>query len=94
MITRGPSRDSTRERPRRRFTPRRRVCAFCVSKSDYIDYKDVGLLRRYVSDRFKIDPRRRSGTCAKHQRVLVTAIKRARIVALLPFTPNHGKLVG
>ncbi len=58
--------------------PRRKVCTFCVDKVQRIDYKDVGRIRRYVSDRGKIDPRRKSGTCAKHQRMLTTALKRAR----------------
>ena len=72
-----------RERGRR---PRRKVCSFCVDKVEEIDYKDVAKLRRYVTERGKILPRRISGTCAKHQRQLTVAIKRARCVALLPFT--------
>ena len=64
--------------------PRRKVCAFCVDKMDYIDYKDVNRLRRYMTERGKIMPRRMSGTCAKHQRYLAMAIKRARVMALLP----------
>jgi small subunit ribosomal protein S18 len=82
------------ERPRRRFVPRRKVCAFCVEKVTDIDYKDVQRLRRYVSDRAKIDPRRRSGTCARHQRALSRAIKRARTIALLPFSVNHRRAAG
>lgn len=74
---------------RPRYTPRRKVCAFCVDKIDYIDYKDVARLRRYLSDRGKIEPRRKTGTCAKHQRSLTIALKRARHVALLPFTAEH-----
>jgi small subunit ribosomal protein S18 len=54
-----------------------------------IDYKDVGRIRRYISDRGKIDPRRKSGTCAKHQRMLTTALKRARLMAMLPYTADH-----
>lgn len=73
----------------RRFTPRRKVCAFCLEKTKAIDYKDVGMLRRYVSDRGKIRSRRKTGTCAKHQRRLAIAIKRARHLALLPFTAEH-----
>src|SRR5919204_4378001 len=69
--------------------PRRRVCSFCVEKVQRIDYKDVGRIRRYISDRGKIDPRRKSGTCAKHQRMLTTALKRARFMALLPYTADH-----
>ncbi len=72
-----------RERGRR---PRRKVCSFCVDKVEAIDYKDVARLRRYITERGKILPRRISGTCAKHQRQLTVAIKRARNVALLPFT--------
>src|SRR5881628_1620555 len=69
--------------------PRRRVCSFCVEKVQRIDYKDVGRIRRYISDRGKIDPRRKSGTCAKHQRMLTTALKRARLMAMLPYTADH-----
>jgi len=69
--------------------PRRRVCAFCVEKVQRIDYKDVGRIRRYISERGKIDPRRKSGTCAKHQRMLTSALKRARFMALLPYTADH-----
>ncbi|MGC8862843.1 MAG: 30S ribosomal protein S18 [Armatimonadota bacterium] len=65
---------------------RRKVCAFCVDKIEYIDYKNVNRLRRFVSDRGKILPRRTTGTCASHQRSLTRAIKRAREIALLPFT--------
>ena len=66
-------------------TPRRKVCAFCQNKIDAIDYKDVNTLKKYVTEKGKILPRRMTGVCAKHQRVLVSAIKRARIVDLLPF---------
>jgi small subunit ribosomal protein S18 len=69
--------------------PRRKVCSFCVEKVQRIDYKDVGRIRRYISERGKIDPRRKSGTCAKHQRMLTTALKRARLMALLPYTADH-----
>lgn len=69
--------------------PRRRVCSFCVEKVQRIDYKDVGRIRRYISERGKIDPRRKSGTCAKHQRMLTAALKRARFMALLPYTAEH-----
>ncbi len=68
--------------------PRRRVCAFCVDKMDEIDYKDIARLRRYMTERGKIMPRRMSGTCAKHQRQLAMAIKRARVMALLPYTAD------
>ena len=65
---------------------RKKVCSFCVDKVDYIDYKDIGKLSKYTSEREKILPRRVPGTCAAHQRALTTAIKRARQVALLPYT--------
>ncbi|MBO4342702.1 MAG: 30S ribosomal protein S18 [Clostridia bacterium] len=64
---------------------RRKVCAFCVDKVESIDYKDVSKLTRFTSERAKILPRRVTGTCAKHQRELTTAIKRARQVALMPY---------
>ncbi|MFS8640620.1 MAG: 30S ribosomal protein S18 [Symbiobacteriaceae bacterium] len=72
-----------RERGRR---ARRRVCSFCVDKIEYVDYKDAARLKRYITERGKILPRRISGNCARHQRQLTKAIKRARIMALLPFT--------
>lgn len=65
---------------------RRKVCSFCVDKVEAIDYKDLPRLRRYITERGKILPRRISGNCAKHQRQLTVAIKRARNIALLPFT--------
>jgi small subunit ribosomal protein S18 len=68
---------------------RRKVCAFCADKSKTIDYKEVNRLRRYVSERAKIEPRRKTGTCAQHQRTLAVALKRARHVALLPVAPQH-----
>ena len=64
---------------------RKKVCSFCVDKVEYIDYKDVNRLHKFISDRAKILPRRVTGTCAAHQRELTTAIKRARQVALLPY---------
>src|SRR5512143_3922640 len=72
----------------RRFQ-RRRVCAFCVDKIENIDYKDVNMLRRFLSDQAQIESRRRTGTCARHQRRLTTAIKRARHLALIPYTAEH-----
>ena len=69
-------------------TGRKKVCAFCVEKVEKIDYKDAAKLRRYTSDRAKILPRRVTGTCAYHQRELTTAIKRARMIALLPYTAD------
>jgi len=71
--------------PRRRYTGRAKVCTFCVDKNSRIDYKDYDTLRRYITERAKIRPRRQTGTCAKHQRALARAIKRARHLALLPF---------
>ena len=71
---------------KRNFRKRRKVCNFCVNKVDAIDYKDVNKLKKYVTERGKILPRRISGNCARHQRQLTTAIKRARNVALLPYT--------
>lgn len=67
---------------------KKRVCQFCVDKENTIDYKDVDKLRKYITDRGKILPRRITGTCAIHQRELTQAIKRARIVALLPYTQD------
>lgn len=74
---------------RGRYVPRRKVCDFCVNKITNIEYKEPQRLRRFVSDRGKIEPRRKTGTCAKHQRALAVAIKRARHLALLPFTAAH-----
>jgi len=73
------------ERPVKARRAKKKVCMFCVDKVESIDYKDTAKLRRYVSERGKIVPRRISGNCAKHQRQLTEAIKRARQIALLPF---------
>jgi small subunit ribosomal protein S18 len=75
-------------RPRRdyRRRPKRKVCSFCAEKATYIDYKEINRLRRFVTERGKILPRRVSGNCARHQRALAVAIKRARELALLPYT--------
>lgn len=85
-------------RPRRpggsRYALKRRPCPFCVEKNKVIDYKDVAGLRRFVSDRARIEPRRRSGACARHQRAIAEAIKRARFLGLLPYTPAHLRLFG
>jgi small subunit ribosomal protein S18 len=81
-------------RPRGRYPPRRRVCTFCVEHVKLIDYKDVERLRRFISDRAKIEPRRKTGVCAKHQRPLRLAIQRARHLALIPFVPFHGQTLG
>lgn len=71
---------------RRPIRRRKKVCVFCSDKSNIIDYKDVNKLKRYVSERGKILPRRITGNCAKHQRALTVAIKRARHIALMPYT--------
>ncbi len=76
------------ERPNRGRKGRRKVCSFCVDKIDTIDYKDVARLRRFMSERAKILPRRVTGTCAHHQRELTVAIKRARHIALLPYVSD------
>ena len=74
---------------RTRYVPKRRFCSFCADKVEVIDYKDPSKLRHYISGRGKIAPRRRTGTCAKHQRAVAVAIKRARHLALLPSAPAH-----
>src|SRR5438552_2494811 len=78
----------------RKFTPRRKVCQFCVDKIKEVDYKDLGRLRRFLSERGKIEPRRKTGTCAAHQRSLNVALKRARQLAMLPFTAEHIRVTG
>lgn len=76
----------TRERSERNIKrSHRKVCNFCVNKAEVIDYKDIPKLRRYISERAKILPRRVTGVCASHQRELTRAIKRARYLALLPY---------
>ncbi len=91
----GPA--ANRPRPARwnrsKYVPVRKVCAFCAGKINSVDYKDGDKLRNYISDRGKIEPRRRTGTCAKHQRILVQAIKRARHLALLPYVSAHVRRV-
>ena len=77
------------ERPRRRGGRRRRVCIMCADKIRVVDYKNVSFLRRFVSDRGRIETRRKTSACAKHQRALASAIKRARHLALLPYTAGH-----
>lgn len=81
-----------RPRPPRRYGPRRKVCRFCVERMNGVDYKDVGRLRMYISERGKIEPRRKTGTCLKHQRLVATAVKRARHLALLPYTLQHVRI--
>lgn len=75
-----------------RYPQKRRVCFFCRDKVTAIDYKDPAKFGRYVSERAKIEPRRRTGTCSRHQRMLAKAIKRARHLALLPLVPEHVRL--
>lgn len=90
QASRGPRPPFRGTRPGRpRYVPKRKVCFFCANKNETIDYKNAERLRSYMSDRAKIEPRRRSGTCARHQRALATAIKRARHLALLPYVPEH-----
>lgn len=88
-----PSEGAPSERPQRpqrpRYGSRRKVCRFCVERVNGVDYKDVSRLRMYISDRGKIEPRRKTGTCLKHQRLVCTAIKRARHLAFLPYTLAH-----
>ncbi|HEY62942.1 MAG TPA: 30S ribosomal protein S18 [Caldilineae bacterium] len=76
-------------RPRRRFGRRKKVCPFCAEGITYIDYKQPEVLSRFLSERGQIWPRRKTGLCSKHQRALALAIKRARFLALLPFTWKH-----
>jgi len=85
------SRSSRPDRPR--YVPRRKVCSFCKDKVG-IDYKDLMRLRAYVSDRGKIEPRRKTGTCARHQRLVAGAVKKARHLALLPYVPEHVRKTG
>ncbi len=88
----GPGGGTGPRGPRRagggRFTGRRKVCGFCMDNIKVVDYKDIARLRRHLSERGKIEPRRKQGTCARHQRAMTVAIKRARHVALLPFTTS------
>jgi len=75
--------------PRKQYFRRRKVCKFCEEKIDVIDYKDTKLVGQFVSERGKILPRRLTGTCAPHQRLLTAAIRRARNIAFLPFAAEH-----
>jgi small subunit ribosomal protein S18 len=78
------------QRRRRKFTPpRRKRCVLCIDGIDVVDYKQVEFLRTFLTDRGKIRPRHKTGTCGKHQRRLAVAIKRARHLALLPYTAEH-----
>lgn len=85
---------STDFRGPRRFQSRRKVCTFCVDKVKVIDWKDITTLRRFMNSNGSIRARRKTGTCAKHQRQLAVAIKRARHLALTPFTDEHVRLAG
>jgi small subunit ribosomal protein S18 len=67
---------------------KKKPCGFCFNNTTYVDYKDISLLKKYITEKGKIIPRRLSGVCAKHQRFLVEAIKRARLIALLPFVSD------
>jgi len=80
--------EERKARPRGPRKGRRKVCQFCVDKMEHIDYKDTARLRKCITERGKIMPRRMSGVCAKHQRELAIAIKRARVVALLPYVSD------
>ena len=73
---------------KRRIRKRKKVCNFCIDKMNVIDYKDTNRIKKYISERGKILPRRITGNCAKHQRALTVAIKRARHIALLPYTQD------
>jgi small subunit ribosomal protein S18 len=84
-----PRADADDRRPRGRGGRRRRVCIMCADKMKTVDYKNVSFLRRFISDRGRIDTRRKTSACAKHQRAIASAIKRARHLALLPYTPEH-----
>jgi small subunit ribosomal protein S18 len=83
-----PARPKLKKRVNKDRKPKRKVCSFCVDKVEHIDYKDSPRLRKFVSERGKILPRRISGSCARHQRALTTAVKRARVIALLPFASD------
>jgi small subunit ribosomal protein S18 len=92
MIQTRDTRSKRTGRPK--YIPKRRVCSFCRDKIENIDYKAPALLKPYISDRGKIAPRRKSGACAKHQRRLAIAIKRARHLALLPYVAAHIRKTG
>ncbi|HEY55767.1 MAG TPA: 30S ribosomal protein S18 [Dehalococcoidia bacterium] len=89
MARKKPGESRERRQGRPRYIPRRKFCSLCVDKVAVIDYKDPVKLRHYILERGKIAPRRKTGTCAKHQRALALAIKRARHLALLPYVPAH-----
>ena len=89
------TKDIRARRPgRSKYIPKRKVCLFCRDNINNIDYKDAALLRPYISERGKISPRRKTGNCAKQQRRLTVAIKRARHLALLPYVSEHIRKTG
>jgi len=95
MAEQNTQRQSTSRRPYRRgYQSRRKVCSFCAESSKVIDWKKADSLRRYINDGGYIRSRRKTGTCAKHQRRLAIAIKRARHMAMLPYTMEHTRLMG
>jgi small subunit ribosomal protein S18 len=85
MFKPGSDRDDSKQFKKMRGFKRRKICRFCQNKMQVIDYKDVEILQTFITERGKIIPRRISGTCAKHQRALSSAIKRSRQIALMPF---------
>ena len=89
MVKERTERTRGRKEDKSRYVPKHRPCPFCRDKITEIDYKDTGKLIHFISARGKIEPRRRTAACAKHQRALAIAIKRARHLALLPFAPEH-----
>ena len=84
-----PKKINKKEKDKARRSGRRKVCTFCVNKIDELDYKDLSLIRRYVNDKSKITARRSSGACARHQRAIARAVKRAREMALLPYCTSR-----
>lgn len=87
-------RSGSRRPYRRGYSSRRKVCVFCADKEKKADWKDVNELNRFVSDSGHIRSRRKTGTCAKHQRRVAEAVKRARHMALLPYTMEHMRIMG
>ena len=77
--------EELKQRPAQKRMPKKKVCQFCVEKAIDIDYKDTAKLRKYITEKGKMLPRRMTGVCAKHQRILAAATKRARVMALLPY---------
>ena len=94
MAKKKSGKSAVRKRRMARYVSRRKFCSFCSEHIKAIDYKDLTRLRPYISDRGKILPRSKTGTCAKHQRALALAIKRARHLALMPYTPAHIRKTG